>query len=78
MATAKVTILHGGKPLVGAKVIMGEVSKELITDANGSVSRTVPVDWGPVAVSVMVDKEDLHFGGGPFKIERDKELIIEV
>lgn len=78
MAQVGLRVMRADKPVAGAKVIVGEGLKEFTTNAQGRVTKTVPDDWGPVAVQIIIESESFTMGGGPFKLERDKELIIEV
>lgn len=78
MAKASLRVMRGGEPVAGARVIVGENLKDFTTDQNGRVERTVPSDWGPIAAQIIIEGENFSFGGGPYKIERDKELVIEV
>ena len=78
MAKASLRIMRDRKPVSGAKVTIGEGLKEFTTNTQGRVTKTVPEDWGPIAALVIVEGEEFSMGGGPYKIERDKELVIEV
>lgn len=70
--------MRRGEPIEGAKVIIGEGLKEFTTNAQGRVTKTVPEDWGPIAALIIVEGEGFQMGGGPYKLERDVELVIEV
>lgn len=78
MATVFIKVTRGGEPVKGARVTIGEGLKEFTTGINGIISRTVPEDWGPMVVLIMVEGEGFTMGGGPYKLERDKELVLEV
>jgi len=78
MAKAGIRVMHNGEPVEGLKVTIGEGLKEFTTNAQGRVTRTVPDDWGPIAALIIIEGEGFSMGGGPYKIERDKELVIEV
>lgn len=78
MAKVSLRIMRGNEPAAGAKILIGENLKEFTTNSQGRIIRDVPDDWGPIAVQIIVEGDNFSFGGGPFKIERDKELVIEV
>ena len=78
MAQTGIRVMHNGEPVEGAKVIIGEVLKEFTTNAQGRITKSVPNDWGPIATQIIIEGDDFTMGGGPYKIGRDKELIIEV
>ena len=71
-------VMRGGEPVVGAKVTIGEGLKEFTTNAQGRVTKNVPADWGPIAAQIIIEGEGFTMGGGPYKLVRDKELLIEV
>lgn len=78
MAQAGIRVMRNGEPVEGANVTIGEGLKEFITNAQGRVTKTVPSDWGPIAALIIIEGEDFRMGGGPYKLERDVELLIEV
>ncbi len=78
MAQVSLRVMRAGEPLTGAKVIVGEGLKEFTTNAQGRVTKNVPSDWGPEAVQIIIEAPGITMGGGPYKLERDVELVIEV
>jgi len=78
MAQAGIRVLKQGEPVVGANVIIGEVLKDATTNAQGRITKTVPDDWGPIAVQIIIEGDGFSFGGGPYKIVRDIELVINI
>ena len=78
MAQAGIRIMHNGEPVVGAKVTIGETLKEFTTNDMGRVTKTVPEDWGPIAALIIIEGESFAHGGGPYKLVRNVELVIEV
>lgn len=78
MAQAGLRVLRNGEPVEGAKVVIGEGLKEFTTNSQGRVTRTVPNDWGPIAALIIIEGDGFSMGGGPYKLERDVELVIEV
>lgn len=77
MAQLTIRILQNGKPLQGAEVTVGEKAHAM-TNASGEVKKSVPNDFQPIAASIIVTAPGVAFGGGPYLIEKDMPLTIEV
>ncbi len=77
MAELCIRILKDGKPLVGAQVTVGEKA-HAVTNAQGEIKKTVAAGSQPIAVAIVVTAPGLQFGGGPYRLEADKPLVIEV
>ena len=78
MAQAGIRVMRNGVPVGGATVIIGENLKKFTTNDQGRVTRTVPEDWGPIAAQIIITGENFTMGGGPYKLERHVELLIEI
>ena len=77
MATFSVRIMKNGEPLEGAEVIVGELLYAEATAADGIVTADLERTT-PAAVQVTVNGSGFAFGGGPFTLRPNVELVIEV
>lgn len=79
MGTVSVKVMRNGKAIQGVKIYTGAgVGRLSDTGKEGKGKKDVSDTFDTVVSSIIVEGDDFTFGGGPFKIEKDKEIVIEV
>ncbi len=79
MATITLTVLDDGVPVVGASVIVGEITQSpFTTNSDGQITKTVDADFA-VCVHIIVKLDGLLIGNmGPVMIEAGDALVFDI